>query len=502
MPLINSIFTWLIKKRVHQIELFKKHPIEVQQEWLKKLVEEAKSTEWGKQHRFKDITSIDAFKKQIPLQDYNSLKPYIIRMKHGEKNLLWPGEVKWFAKSSGTTSDVSKFIPVTKEAIDECHYKGGKDLLALYYNQRPDSEMFMGKTLIVGGSAQINHFSADSYYGDLSSIIIKNLPIWVELRRVPEISIALMHKWEEKIERMAEETANEDVTNISGVPSWTLKLLNRILEITGKDNIHEVWPNLELFMHGGVDFRPYKQQFLDITTPGKLNFLETYNASEGFFGIQESLDHHDMLLMLDYGIYYEFIPLHESTTDQPTTLGLEEVRTGEPYEVVISTNAGLWRYRIGDVIEFTNLHPYRIRVVGRTKNFINAFGEEVIVDNAEYALNKACIATGASIVDYTAAPKYMKNDEAGAHEWLIEFDHAPNSLEHFTQVLDQSLREVNSDYDAKRSGNLILQTPSVHIAGENTFYKWLKAKNKLGGQYKIPRLMNNRSIIDSILTME
>lgn len=502
MPLINSIFTWLIKKRVHQIELFKKHPVEVQQEWLKRLVESGKGTEWGKMHHYRDITSLERFKEYIPLQDYNSLKPYIIRMKHGEKNLLWPGEVKWFAKSSGTTSDVSKFIPVTKEAIDECHYKGGKDLLALYYNQRPESTMFMGKTLIVGGSAQINHFSADSYYGDLSSIIIKNLPMWVELRRVPELSIALMAKWEEKIERMAAETAKEDVTNISGVPSWTLKLLNRILEITGKSNIHDVWPNLELFMHGGVDFRPYKQQFLDITSPGKLNFLETYNASEGFFGIQESLEDNDMLLMLDYGIFYEFIPLADAGNPQPKTIELEEVQVGEQYEVVISTNAGLWRYRIGDVVEFTALHPYRIRVVGRTKHYINAFGEEVIIDNAEFALSKACRETNAAITDYTAAPKYMKNGDAGAHEWLIEFEKMPSSMDAFVVTLDNSLREVNSDYDAKRSGNLILQKPTVHPVPTGTFYNWLKQKNKLGGQYKIPRLLNDRSIVDTILKME
>lgn len=484
------------------MDLFKKHPVEVQEELLMELLQKAGNTEYGQQCGFTNIRSAKEFAKHVPLQSYDSLKPYIIRLKHGESNLLWPGEIKWFAKSSGTTDDRSKFIPVSKEAIEDCHYKGGKDLLSLYYNEQEESSLFSGKTLIVGGSAQINHFSADSYYGDLSSIIIRNLPVWVENRRVPDRSIALMADWEEKLEKMARETAEEDVTNISGVPSWTLKLLERVMEIKNAKYIHEVWPNLQLFMHGGVSFEPYRPLFDKLASKGKLDYLETYNASEGFFGLQESVTDKDMLLMLDYGIYYEFIPLEVSHEEHPETLTLAEVETNVPYELVISTNAGLWRYRIGDVVTFTGTYPFRFIVTGRTKNFINAFGEEVMIGNAEQAIGIACQDTGAMITDYTAAPLYMKNGVAGAHEWIIEFKQLPNDLERFTLKLDKTLRDINSDYDAKRSGDLILQPPKVNVVAEGTFARWYTSKGKLGGQHKIPRLSNERSYLDEILTLE
>ncbi len=482
------------------MELFKKHPVEVQQEVLMELVQKAADTEYGNQLGFDDIGSTEVFSNRVPLQTYDQLKPYVIRLKHGESNLLWPGEIKWFAKSSGTTDDRSKFIPVSKEAIEDCHYKGGKDLLSLYYNEKEESSLFSGKTLIVGGSAQINHFSADSYYGDLSSIIIRNLPIWVENRRVPDRTIALMANWEEKLEKMALETAEEDVTNISGVPSWTLKLLERVLEIRNARYIHEVWPNLQLFMHGGVSFDPYRPIFDQLASKGHLDYLETYNASEGFFGLQESVTDDDMLLMLDYGVYYEFIPMDRTHEEQPTTLALHEIEIETPYELVITTNAGLWRYRIGDVITFTNKYPFRFKVTGRTRNFINAFGEEVMIGNAEQAISIASSYTNATIEDYTAAPLYIKNGVAGAHEWIIEFNQMPSNMEAFTQKLDETLREINSDYDAKRSGDLILQPPRVNVAAPGTFKKWYMSKGKLGGQHKIPRLSNERSYLDEILT--
>ena len=378
MPLINSILSWVMKKRIHQIELFIKYPHEVQAELLRKLIEMAKNTEWGKKYEYSSIKNPESFKERIPLQDYESIKPYIIRLRHGEQNLLWPTEIKWFSKSSGTENDKSKFIPVSIEALEECHYKGGKDTLSIYCNNYPDTEMFAGKALTLGGSHQINNFSNQSYYGDLSSILIQNTPFWVELIRTPERSIALMDEFETKVEKITQATIRENVTNIAGVPSWTLVLLRHILEVSKKDNILEVWPNLELFIHGGVNFTPYKEQFRKIIPTSKMNYLETYSASEGFFGIQDQIDSDDLLLMLDYGVYYEFIPIENADEENPPTLSLDEVEIDVNYALVISTNAGLWRYKIGDTIKFTSLSPYRIRVSGRTKHFINAFGEELI----------------------------------------------------------------------------------------------------------------------------
>jgi hypothetical protein len=501
MALLNSVVSWLMKKRIHQIELFQKYPCDVQTELLKKLIVAAKDTDWGKIYDYKSITNASEFSKRVPVSDYESLKPYITRLMKGEQNVLWNSDIKWFAKSSGTTGDKSKFIPVSVEALEECHFKGGKDALSIYCNNNPETTLFNGKGLALGGSHQISDFNNESYYGDLSAIIIQNLPWWAQFLRTPNLSIALMDEWESKIEKMAEVTIAEDVTNISGVPSWTLLLLKRILEKTGKQNIKEVWPNIELFAHGGVSFAPYREQFGKLISNDKMNYLETYNASEGFFGIQDRNHADDMLLMLDYGVYYEFIPAEDFEKDEPSTLSLDEVETGKNYALVISTNAGLWRYKIGDTITFTSLNPHRIKITGRTKNFINACGEELIVDNAEKALAIACEKSGAQIRDYTAAPVFFDDNDVAAHEWLIEFEVAPSGLEYFTEVLDNALKSINSDYEAKRYQNLVLRLPVIRAVPDRTFYKWMKAKGKLGGQHKVPRLANDRRYVDEIKKM-
>ncbi len=501
MP-FNSIFTWLIKKRIHQIELFVKYPLEVQNEMLTKLISTGASTEWGKRYFFSEIENYEHYKNRFPLQDYESIKPYINRIFNGEQHLLWPTEIKWFAKSSGTTNNKFKLIPVSREALEECHYKGGKDLLCMYYHNHPNRKLYKGKHLIVGGSAQINYTSSDSYFGDLSAIIIKNLPFWAEIRRIPSKEIALMDKWEDKVEKMAKSTIAEDVYIIAGVPSWTLVLLNRILEITGKKNIAEVWPNLELYMHGGVSFAPYRSQFEKLIIKKGMNYVETYNASEGFFGIQDTNDKNEMLLMLDYGIFYEFIRLDDFQNNRhDKTIWLENVKTNINYVMIITTNAGLWRYVPGDTVMFTSTSPFRFRITGRTKHFINAFGEELIIDNAEKAMRIACERTNAQIIEYTACPLYMNDKKSGAHEWLIEFNKIPSDLRFFGEVLDNALKAANSDYEAKRSHNFILQAPVIRCAKQNLFSDWLKSKNKLGGQHKIPRLKNDRNLMNELIAL-
>ena len=497
MP-FNSIFGWFMKKRMHQIDLFKKYPIEVQNELLIKLIRKAESTEFGSAYGFTKINSYKEFIENVPLQDYDSIKPYIQKAVSGEDNILWPGATKWFAKSSGTTSDRSKFIPVSKDSLEDCHYKAGKDLLSMYYTNFPDSKLYKGKHLVVGGSASYSLLREDSYTGDLSAIILKNLPWWAEIKRTPSKEIALLDNWEEKIERLARSTCLEDVYSISGVPSWTLVLLHRIIEITGKSNILEVWPNLELYMHGGVSFLPYKGEFNKLIPSSQMNYIESYNASEGFFGIQDVVDG-DLLLMLDYGIFYEFIPMDEfDGVNSQSTIQLADVELNKNYAVVISTNGGLWRYIIGDTIKFTNKFPFRIRVSGRTKHFINVFGEEIIVDNSDVAVAKACTIMDCSIRDYTVAPIFMDGKNKGGHEWLIEFTSEPTNLELFTLELDRALREVNSDYDAKRSGDLTLEMPVVSMSNKNAFDLWLKQNGKLGGQHKVPRLSNSRKTLESI----
>jgi len=489
-----------MKQRIHQIELFIKYPHEVQEDLLRKLITEARTTEWGRLYDYSSLENSRQFKERVPLQDYESLKPYILRLKNGEQNILWNSEIKWFAKSSGTTNDKSKFIPVSAEALEDCHYKGGKDLLCIYFHNKPESELFNGKLLTMGGSQQINALSNESYYGDLSAILIQNLPFWFELFRTPGVDIALMDEWESKIEKMALITMNENVTNIAGVPSWMLVLLKRVLELSGKQTLNEVWPNLELFVHGAVNFSPYREQFRKMIPKNEMYYLETYNASEGFFGIQDQRNSEEMLLMLDYGIYYEFIPFDEWDNKENKTVGLHEVQLHVQYAMVITTNAGLWRYKIGDTVTFTSLNPFRIRITGRTAHFINAFGEEMIIDNAEKALAASCAFTGAIVREYTAAPVYFSEQQSGAHEWLIEFAQEPNDFNFFVNAMDEALKKLNSDYEAKRYHDKVLRMPIVRKMPEGTFYNWLKSKDKIGGQHKVPRLSNNRKFVEDILT--
>jgi phenylacetate-coenzyme A ligase PaaK-like adenylate-forming protein len=498
MPIINSIASWLMKKRMHQIELFIKYPIDVQHEWMLSLLKDAQATEYGKQHDFASIKNYEQFKKQIPVNDYESLKPMIDRTRKGEQNLLWHSEIKWFAKSSGTT-DKSKFIPVSEESLDGCHYNAGRDMVTLHCYNNPETQLFTGKNLALGGSYKEDHFGEHlSFHGDVSAIIIQNLPMWAEFFRAPDVSIALMDEWEEKLEKLAESMMNENVTSIAGVPSWMLVLLKRILEKKNVKTIREVWPNLEVYFHGGVSFSPYKEQFVKLFDNKKVNFLQLYNASEGFFGIQDQLKSDEMLLMLDYGIFYEFIELPDWAAGRfDRTIDLDHVKTGTDYALIITTNAGLWRYQVGDVIRFTSTNPYRFKISGRTKQHINVFGEELMVHNADNAIAEACAKTHALVKDYTVAPVFMQNN-SGAHEWLIEFEKEPNNFEFFAATLDEALKKQNSDYEAKRYNNFVLHFPDVIKMPHNTFYKWLKANNKLGGQYKVPRLANDRKILEEI----
>ena len=503
MGLINSILTWVMQKRIHQIELFIKYPHEVQEELFKKLIQTARHTEFGKQFDFSSIQTYEQFRERIPIHTYEKTFPYIDRLMKGEQNILWPSEIKWFSKSSGTTNARSKFIPVSQESLDDCHFKGGKDLLSIYVNNFPETKLFDGKGLAVGGSHQINELdpSASSYYGDVSAVIMQNLPPWAQFIRTPSLETALMGNWEEKIEKLARETIKENVTNIAGVPTWTVLLIQRVTDIAMKKNILEVWPNLEVFFHGAVAFAPYRTLFQSIIPSDKMRYWETYNASEGFFGIQDQRGSEALLLMLDYGIFYEFIPMEELEKENPKAVPLRDVELDKNYAMVISTNSGLWRYNIGDTIKFTSKFPYRIKISGRTKHFMNAFGEEIIVENAETAIAKACEITGAVIDNFTAAPVYLKEGKRGRHEWIVEFKVPPTDPDQFARILDETLRSINSDYDAKRAHNLALDEPKVHSAGEGTFYNWMKRRGKLGGQNKVPRLANSREYVDEILKL-
>ena len=501
MPLLNSVIQWINIKRIFQIQLYREHPHEIQNEILFGLINKTRRTEWGEKHGFDKISSVKEFQQAVPLQQYEDIKPYVDRLRNGEKDLLWPGEVKWFAKSSGTTSDKSKLIPVTKDALEDCHLRGPKDVFALYIKNFPETKVLKGKTLTLGGSHRINNFNNNSFYGDLSAIIIENIPFWTDFIRTPSTEIALIEEFEEKIEKIIESTLNENVTSFAGVPSWYLVLFQRVLEKTGKSNILEVWPNMEVFAHGGVHFEPYREQYKKLIPSEQMHYMETYNASEGFFGIQDSPHRDDMLLMLDYGIYYEFIPMSDWEKENPRVLTLEEVELNENYALVISTNAGLWRYKIGDTIKFTCKYPFKIKITGRTKHFINAFGEEVIVDNAEKALQVACTHTQAIVSEYTAGPVFMSETQKGAHQWIIEFERLPTDIDRFLVVLDNSLQTLNSDYEAKRHKNLTLDLPQIVVAPKGTFYSWMKNRGKIGGQNKIPRLSNNRNYLDELLTM-
>ncbi len=490
-----------MKQRLHQIELFIKYPHDVQQEWFRKLLFAGKDTIYGKEHFFGDVQNVQQFKERVPIQNYDSLKPYIDRLRSGEQNVLWNTPIRWFAKSSGTTAGKSKFIPVSEESLEECHFKAGKDMLSIYCNNHPDSQLFSGKSLTVGGSHQIGQLNSNSNQGDLSAILMQNLPFWAQFVTTPNLSIALMDEWESKIEMMARATMAENVTSLAGVPSWTLLLLKHILKIASKENLLEVWPNLELFFHGGVSFHPYKEQFQELIPTARMNYFETYNASEGFFGMQDQTNSDELLLMLDYGVYYEFLPMDQNHLEHPQTLSLEEVQLNVNYALIISTNGGLWRYKIGDTIKFTSLSPYRIKISGRTRHFINAFGEELIIENAEQALSKACEKTHAIIKEYTAAPLFYHETRNGTHEWLIEFERAPADLNLFKDLFDNALKAINSDYEAKRYNNMLLCPPIIKAVPTFTFYHWLKSKNKLGGQHKVPRLSNDRKYIDELYAL-
>jgi hypothetical protein len=498
MAIIPSIINWLNIKRIDQIELFKKYPCETQQENLYKILAKAASTEWGKKYDYSTITSIKEFQSRLPIQTYEEIIPYVERLRKGETNLLWPGETKWFAKSSVTTSAKSKFIPMSSEALEDCHYRAAKDILILYTLQQPETKIFSGKSLTLGGSHKMNQFSNDSLYGDLSAILIENAPFWVEIIRTPKQKIALLEDFEEKLDLITKSTVNENVTNISGVPSWYLVLIKQILAYTGKSNLLDVWPNLEVFFHGGISFTPYREQYKKLIAGDQMHYMETYNASEGFFGIQDEPGKSDMLLMLDYGIFYEFIPADKVNSDTAPVYTIGEVETGVNYAIIISTNGGLWRYMMGDTIVFTSLDPFRFRISGRTKHFINVFGEEVIVDNADKAIDSACKATGAVISEYTAGPVFMEITSKGSHEWIIEFEKEPSDLRKFADILDENLKSLNSDYEAKRYKDLNLIKPLLHSVPAGTFNKWLKANNKFGGQNKVPRLSNTREYIEDL----
>ena len=507
MPIINSVASWLMVKRMHQIELFMKHPVDVQQEWFHKLIASGAETAWGAEYDYRSIRTPEQFRERVPLQTYDSLKPWIDRMRHGEQNLLWPAEIKWFAKSSGTTGDKSKFIPVSQESLEDCHFRGGKDMVSIYCSNYPDHQLFTGKNLALGGSHQTDLFSeeeefeSESYHGDVSAIIMQNLPLWADLFRSPDLSIALMSEWEEKLEKMADAVMKDNVVSIAGVPSWMLVLMRRILELTGKKTMREVWPNLEVYFHGGVSLTPYREQFRRILGKEDMRYLELYNASEGFFGIQDQRDSNELLLMLDYGIYYEFLPMEEWDKENGRTITLDQVEIDQNYALIISTNAGLWRYQLGDTIQFTSIAPYRFRISGRTKHFINVFGEEVMVDNAEKALQIACEKTGAIVAEYTVAPVFM-NEESGAHEWVIEFEKQPDDPAYFAELLDNALKSINSDYEAKRYRNFVLHPLIVRSVAKGTFYNWLRSKQKLGGQHKVPRLSNERKFVEEILAAQ
>ncbi|MBN1925961.1 MAG: GH3 auxin-responsive promoter family protein [Prolixibacteraceae bacterium] len=494
---IQKLFTLRYKK----FEFFSKYPEKQQSLVLKELIRTAKRTEWGKLHNYKKISSHQDFASTVPINDYESLKSWIERMIAGERNILWPGQVRWFAKSSGTTNDKSKFIPVSDESLRKCHYKATLDVFALFLKNNPDNEFLKGKNLTIGGSHRISSLSKKTRTGDLSAVLLQNLPLISRFKNAPTNEIALIPDFEEKIEKIVRSTINENITSLTGVPSWFLVLIKRVLEVTGKENLLEVWPNLEVFVHGGINFDPYREQYKKLIPKENMHYINTYNASEGFFGIQDNPETDDMLLMLDYDIYYEFIDMEHFFDNNRKAIPLHEVKTGVNYAMVISTNGGLWRYVIGDTVVFTSTYPFKIKISGRTKHYINAFGEELIVDNAEKGLKKACEQTGAIVNEYTAGPVFMDSDHKGAHQWIIEFEKAPDDLNLFVFSLDKALQDLNSDYEAKRYKNITLELPKIEVVPSGTFYKWMKTRGKVGGQNKIPRLANNREYLDPLLKL-
>jgi len=482
------------------MELFLKYPHEVQEELLFSLIKSAEATQIGKKYDFSSVKNYTAFSERVPIASYEELEPLIELTRKGEQNVFWHSNIKWFAKSSGTTNAKSKFIPVSAEALENCHYKASKDLLCLYLNNNEDSELFVGKSLRLGGSKQL-YEDNNTFFGDLSAILIDNMPIWAEFSSTPSSKISLMGDWETKLPAIINETVNENVTSLAGVPSWMLVLLQKALETTGKSNLLEVWPNAEVYFHGGVSFEPYKEQYKKLFPKDSFKYYEIYNASEGFFAIQDQNGSDELLLMLDYGIFYEFIPMDTFGTLNQRVIRLNQVELHKNYALVITTNSGLWRYLIGDTIRFTSLNPYRIKVTGRTKHHINVFGEELMVENTDTALAKTCKTFNCEVVDYTVAPIFMKEKEKGAHEWIIEFKNPPEDIAKFTQALDENIQALNSDYEAKRYNNMTLNPLVLNVARENLFYDWLKQQDKLGGQHKVPRLSNERTYLERLLQL-
>lgn len=502
--IVNLFANWNLKRRLRQIEYFMANPVEIQNEHLHQMICAAALTEWGKKHNYSDIISVDDFRKQVPISHYEDIFPYIERMLNGESDVLWHGTVEWFAKSSGTSNDKSKYIPITEASLHDCHYRAGRDLLAIYFHyHNPNSHIFNGKILSIGGSHEISNSNSQARYGDLSAVLLENLPVFYEWIRTPSKKVALMSNWEEKLEAMCHELMDQDVRAIVGVPTWTLLLIQKMFEKKdiSDQNLSKLWANLEVFFHGGVNFSPYKENFKAMLHHN-IHFVNIYNASEGFFGIQLDREDEDMLLMLDYGIFYEFALVEDLSLSHPVTYTLGEVVLNQNYAMIISTNGGLWRYIIGDTVTFTSLLPHKIKITGRTKHFINAFGEELMVDNAERGIAAACKVTGAFVKEYTAAPIYFAHSAiGGSHQWLIEFETLPKDLTLFEQTLDQTMQKLNSDYEAKRKGDMILKFPVIQIVPKGTFYAWMKKRGKLGGQHKVPRLCNNRSYIENILEM-
>ena len=498
MTFIPTIIRRLYAGRLNQIDDFRKNPVDVQQKVLSDLLAFASTTELGRQYGFSSISSVAAFQSRVPLNSYEDYLPLVERMRAGEDNVTWPGSIRWFAKSSGTTSTKSKFIPVSRESLYKCHFQAAKDILTIYCSNYPSTRMFSGKALTLGGSTRINQAGNNSVYGDLSAVLLSNSPFYAELIRTPEREIALIEDFEKKLELITRITSKQNVTSFSGVPSWYLTLIKSVLAYTGKSSLLDVWPNLEVFFHGGISFTPYREIYKKLIPGDQMHYMETYNASEGFFGIQDDPGKNDMLLMLDYGIFYEFIPAGAVGSDSSPALTLGEVKKDVNYAIVISTNGGLWRYLIGDTVVFTETNPFRFRISGRTKHFINAFGEELIAENAEKALENACRETGASILEYTAGPVFMGESSRGTHEWLIEFEKEPDELQKFTRILDDTLKSINSDYEAKRYKDINLVMPIVRSVPTGTFTRWLKSRNKLGGQNKVPRLSNTRDFIEEL----
>lgn len=501
MALKTRLIRLLSAPRLREIDRFMKHPAQVQQRQLRRLLDRAAPTLFGTEHGFHAIRTAEQFASRVPVTDYDGFTPYIERMRRGEADVCWPGEVRWFAKSSGTTSAKSKFIPVSREGLRGCHMRGPLDIVCLTGSLWPDTDVFSGKTLTLGGSRRLETTGGRAQEGDLSAILIENTPRLAGRMRVPKPETALIPDFEKKVEAICRETVGQNVTAFAGVPSWNLVMLRKVLEFTSKSNLLEVWPRLELFTHGGMNFKPYREQYRQLIPSDRMKYMETYNASEGFFGLQDDPSDSSMLLMLDYGVYYEFVPISELTKPHPRALLLEEVETGVNYALVISTNGGLWRYMIGDTIMFTSTRPYKFKITGRTKLFINAFGEELIIDNAIEALKQTCEKTGATVMAFTAAPVFMEDGKKGAHEWIIEFGTPPADSENFANILDTELKKVNSDYEAKRYKDMSLQRLILHAARPNLFNDWLKEKGKLGGQNKVPQLWNDRTHIDELLKM-